>query len=374
MKYKKICILTSVHPVFDTRIFYKEAQTLSDAAYDVVLIGPHDKKEIRSGIKIIPLFKPKNRIERFFKTSLSLYRKALLEKADIYHFHDPELIPLMLLLKIKAKAKIIYDVHEDFSKKILARYWLPKKIRGLVAYLFGKLEKKISEKFDFIIVATLKIKERFDLINIEVIKNYPKLFGSNLQKDPSVTGKKNILRVIYTGGLAKHKGIYKILQALTYISQGVVLDVYGKSSDKEFERKIIDLKNKYHLNMNYRGRISYKQIYEEMRRSDVGVVCNQPKFGYNESLPNKLFEYMSAGLPVIASDFVEWKEIIEGNGAGFCVEPTDPREIAEAIQYIAQHSKRAKEMGKNGRKAIIEKYNWKEEGDKLLKIYEKLLK
>jgi hypothetical protein len=120
----KVCILTSVHPVFDTRIFQKEAKTLKEAGYKVVLIAQHEKEEIVDGIKIIPLKKSKNRFWRIVD-DWKLLQKALREKANIYHFHDPELIPFIILLKIRTEAKIIYDVHEDtmFMKMYQNRYF-----------------------------------------------------------------------------------------------------------------------------------------------------------------------------------------------------------------------------------------------------------
>jgi glycosyltransferase involved in cell wall biosynthesis len=82
---------------------------------------------------------------------------------------------------------------------------------------------------------------------------------------------------------------------------------------------------------------------------------------------------MAAGLPVIASNFPLWKEIVEGNGCGICVDPLNPKEIAEAIKYLMKHPGSTEQMGKNGRRAVIEKYTWEKEGKKLLDLYAQLL-
>ena len=116
----KVCILTSVHPPFDIRIFHKEAKSLARAGYDITLIAQHDKEEIVEGIRIVSLPKPKNRIDRMTRTVWSAYRKAIKIDADIYHFHDSELIPIGLLLKLRGK-RVIYDVHEDFPASILCK-------------------------------------------------------------------------------------------------------------------------------------------------------------------------------------------------------------------------------------------------------------
>ena len=87
---------------------------------------------------------------------------------------------------------------------------------------------------------------------------------------------------------------------------------------------------------------------------------------------NKLYEYMAAGLPVIASDFPLWKKIIEKNYCGICIDPSNPEKIAKAIEYLIKHPDEAKKMGGNGKKAVLEKYNWENESKKLLKVYKNL--
>jgi glycosyltransferase involved in cell wall biosynthesis len=110
-----------------------------------------------------------------------------------------------------------------------------------------------------------------------------------------------------------------------------------------------------------------------MRRSLAGLVLLHPVINYLDALPIKMFEYMSAGLPVIASDFPLWREIIEKNECGLCCDPLKPEKIAEAVQWVLDHPQEARIMGENGRRAVIEKYNWESEGKKLVKLYEDLI-
>ncbi len=235
---KKICILTSVHPVFDTRIFHKEAKTLARAGYEVTLIAQHDKNEIVDNIRIIALPKLKNRFERFFKLDYLTYKKALQQKADIYHFHDPELLPWMLKLKKKTGTKIIYDVHEDVAKQILSKYWIPKIFRKLIANIFDKYEKWAVKKMNYIITATPDIKNNFEVNNVIDIRNYPII--TNFKNTKNKKQEKKYTELIYVGGLSKMRGIEKIIESLKYIDpkHKVKLKLIGNFSNKKFEQEI----------------------------------------------------------------------------------------------------------------------------------------
>ncbi|MBD3768073.1 MAG: glycosyltransferase, partial [Gammaproteobacteria bacterium] len=100
-----------------------------------------------------------------------------------------------------------------------------------------------------------------------------------------------------------------------------------------------------------------------------GLVTFLPAPNHIDAQPNKMFEYMSAGLPIITSIFPLWREIVEGNQCGLCVDPLDPQAIGEAIQYLIDNPVEAEQMGKNGRQAVEQKYNWTIEEQKLLDLY-----
>ena len=361
----KICHLTSVHPAFDTRIFHKEVKTLARAGYDVTLIVQHDKNEIVDGIKIIALPKPKNRFERFVKLDYLLYKKAFEQKADIYHFHDPELIPWVLKLKKKTGAKIIYDVHEIVEKQILSKYWIPKIFRKLIATIVNKYEKWAAKKIDYIITATPNIKINFKQNNILDIKNYPII--ANFQ-NIKTKKQKNYTELIYVGKLSNLRGIRKSIESLKYINpkHKVKLKLIGSFPDKKFEKEIKKMPE--WNNIKFLTWCSQEKVYQNLLHSDIAIACLLPIERFRKNIGLKIYEYMASYLPIIASNFPLWKKIIKGNHCGICVNPLNPKEIAKAIEYLIEHPDLAKTMGENGRKAILEKYNWENESKKLLEI------
>ncbi|MDD5173069.1 MAG: glycosyltransferase family 4 protein [Patescibacteria group bacterium] len=365
---KMICILTSAHPIFDIRIFNKQAKTLVQAGYDVTLIAQHDKEEVVDGIKIIPLPKPKKRFERFLRTDYLIYRKALEQRANIYHFHDPELLPWTLRLKKKTGAKIIYDAHEDYHQAILSKPWLPSFLRKITASIFNFYEKHISKKFDYIITATPHITQTFKQKNVADVKNYP-LIDKKIIIDNNL--KKKNITLIYTGGIEKIRGIKEIIRSLRYIKYDISLKLIGCFSDKNFEQEIKMMPE--WKKVDFSGQIKFEHINRELENANIGLALYWPEPNHIEALPNKIFEYMTAGLPIVASNFPLWKEIVENNNCGICVNPLKVNEIAETIEYLIEHPDEAKKMGENGRKATFEKYNWENESKKLLKIYNKLL-
>jgi len=367
---KKCCQITIVHSAFDVRIFHKEAKTLAKNGYDVTLIAQHNKNEIVDGIKIIALPRARSRFFRIFFLTLRTYKIALREKADIYHFHDPELLPWMAKLKKKTGAKIIYDVHEDLPKDILSKEWIPGPIRKLVARLSDWVEKIVSQKFDYVIAATPDIRKKFKKHVAIDIKNYPIVEDFNLPQELPFPKNENYYNLVYAGGLTKNRGVKEIIEALKFINPkyNIRLRMIGRFSDRNFEKEVEKLREG--SKVDFLGWLSQKEVFRHLLESDIGLVCLHPLEQFLVSLPIKMFEYALAGLPVIASDFPLWRKIIEGNNCGLCVDSLDPKKIAKAVEYLITHPEEAKKMGENGRRAVLEKYNWDSEAKKLLKVYE----
>jgi hypothetical protein len=363
----KICILTSVHPPFDTRIFHKEAKSLAKAGYDVTLIVQHDKDEVVDGIRIVSLPSPKNRLERMTRTVWHVYRIALAENANLYHFHDPELILVGLLLRMRGK-RVIYDVHEDLPRQTMGKHYLPQYLKKPLAGLVEVVENRASRYFSAICTATPYIRDRFKKVNDKSldINNYPILTEFAC---PDVQWGDRLNKICYIGGIAEVRGIVELVDAMEETNGK--LDLAGGFSPASLRVELIDKPG--WKKVNELGFVDRDRVKSILAKSRAGMVTLHPIINYLDSLPVKMFEYMSAGIPVIASDFSFWKEIIERHNCGICVDPHNSQEIAKAVNTLLTDNELAATMGANGRRAVEERYNWQNEERKLLDLYQELI-
>jgi len=357
-----ICILTSVHSPFDVRIFHKEAKSLVNAGYNVTIIAPHDKHENINGVRVLPVHREKKRILRITKTLYNIYCKALQIDTDIYHFHDPELIPIGLLLKRHGKY-VIYDAHEDAPRQSLAKSYIPSMLRKTVSTIVEAIEAFSARRFDGVVTATPFINRRFLKLGASAvnINNYPLSFEMHMGNKKWEQKEKV---VCYIGGVARIRGASEMIEAIGKTQCRLLI---AGNIDKSLETKLMLMPG--WSRVDALGFVDRNEVKAIIGRSMAGVVLYHPELNHINAQPNKMFEYMAAGIPVIASDFPLWKEILEGARCGVCVDPLDPDQIADAIRWIVDHPEQAEQMGKNGRKAIIERYNWKREEDTLLGLY-----
>lgn len=367
IKRKKVCILTSVHPPFDGRIFHKEAKTLIKAGYDVILIAQHNKEEVVDDVRIVPLPKPRNRFERMTRVVWKLFRLALKEKADVYHFHDPELISVGLVLKLFGK-KVIYDVHEDVPQQILTKDWIGNPIvRKIISLFFKKFENLSCAFFNGIVAATSDIAKKFPSQKTITLRNFPILELIDKAKPLNINKQKPI--IIYAGGLTKIRGIKEIIQAMEFVGNRAELWLLGKWENEEFKKECKSLRGwKY---TKYLGHASYGKHYSFIKVANIGVINFLPLPNQQEAMPNKSFEYMACSLPMVMSNFPYWKEIF-GECALFA-NPCDPKDIAEKIFYLLDNPDKADKLGNNGRRLVEEKYSWEAEQRRLLDIYERVV-
>jgi glycosyltransferase involved in cell wall biosynthesis len=359
-----ICQITTVHPRYDVRIYKKICMSLV-ADYEVILIVADGRgDEVINNVTIIDVDKKRtSRIKRILFTTRAAYKKAIELDCMVYHFHDPEFLYYALKLSRKGKM-VIYDVHEDVAKQTLSKDYINPVFRFIIAQLVKITENYISSKLYAVVTATPFINSRFQKFNKNCINinNYPLI--PNLSAVPF----EQRHGLCYIGSISRIRGIREIIDSLDNID--VSLNLAGDYESEEFKKELIN--NKNWGKVKYYGSVSSEEVLKILKNSQVGLVTYLPEPNHIDAQPNKMFEYMAAALPIIASDFPLWKEIVEENNCGICVNPKDTTEIAKAISYLLINKDVAETMGGNGVKAVTEKFNWDSEKTKLLSLYSSL--
>jgi glycosyltransferase involved in cell wall biosynthesis len=369
---KKVCHFTTVHPPFDIRIYHKECKSLVDADYEVVLIAQNDGDQRADGIILKGLPKPGNRWMRITRLPWQGLTMVINEKPMICHFHDPELIPAGILMKCMGM-RVVYDVHEDYPRSLLSndRTWLPAWCGGITAGVVSLMEWFGAWLFDGIVAATPTIAKRFPPGKTVTLQNYP--IPNELINDTGAPYGNRSANLVYTGAISRLRGFKELLLALDLLPGGVkpTLFLAGIFDSQEYESEVRQLTSWRHV--DFRGWLSRKDIADLMGRAKIGVVAFHPVPNHVNAQPNKLFEYMSAGIPVVASDFPLWREIILGARCGLLVNPLDPADISKAILWLLENPEEAEAMGKRGKLAVEEKFNWNMEKKKLRALYDDIL-
>lgn len=369
---KRVCLLSSAHRALDTRIFHKQARSLADAGYPVTLVAQHDRDEVVDGVEILALPRARNRLRRFMGLwkMLGLARSC---KARIYHFHDPDVLPVGLLLKALAGAKIVYDIHEDYPKDILMKQWIPRWARHVVSGLYSLAEGLMFPLLDAVVVAGEDIGRRFEgSPKVSFIANYPSVDGWTKMDVPARNNRVEAPAAIYVGALTADRCLLEMVEATMLLKGRARLVLLGTFSDRDLETRI---RTHASAHVEIHSQVPHEQVKQYLRESCVGLVCFHPHPNNVSAVSrnNKLYEYMAAGLPVVVSDFPAWRSFVEDNGCGVTVDPLEPSEIANAVQYLIEHQADACRMGENGRSAVLERYNWEREREKLLALYSRLL-
>ncbi|MGO4292725.1 glycosyltransferase [Chitinophaga sp. RAB17] len=360
----RICHLTSVHQRYDVRIFMKECISLAKEheVYLVVADGKGD--EVKEGVYIRDTGVLTSRKDRFLNSAGLLYNRAMEIDAEVYHFHDPELIPLGLKLKKKGK-KVIYDIHEDVVSDILTKKWIPKLIRKPVALFFKQYQYYAVKKFDYIITATPFIEGLFIKYNkAKVINNFPQI----PEREKFDYDTKNE-QICYAGLISERRGLNQMVDSFEEpVGKFIIAGRFEEESLLHDVEKRPGWKN-----INYVGSLPFREAEQVRDTSKIGLLLFHPGPNHTDSQPNKLFEYMEAGLAVVCSNFPLWRDLIEKNNCGICVDPYNVSGIRTAIKDLLGDQEKCREMGLNGRKLILEKYNWKHEAIQLNNIYKTLL-
>ncbi|HEX7300625.1 MAG TPA: glycosyltransferase family 4 protein [Solirubrobacteraceae bacterium] len=368
MGTQRIRHLTSVHSIGDPRIFHKECKSLARLGHDVALVACHERAEVVDGVRIVPVRPARGRLDRMLRVGWRVYRAARRERGDVYHFHDPELLWVGVLLKLGG-ATVIYDVHEDVPKQIMGKHWIPAWARPLIARAVAVAEQVAARVVDGIVAATPSIARRFPGGKTAVVQNFPEASFAHADGAPRPWEERSDA-FVYAGGLMEIQGVREMARAFALLPEGMTGTVAGTFNPPALEDEIAVMPGWQRV--RYLRQVPRADVVQAMRDARAGLVLNHPTVNYVDAYPTKMFEYMACGLPVVCSNFPLWTEIVRDADCGLAVDPHDPEAIASAIRSLGDDAALARRLGENGRRAIAERYNWEAELATLEALYRKV--
>jgi glycosyltransferase involved in cell wall biosynthesis len=323
---------------------------------------------------------------KIFQLYGAFSRKVIKEAPDVIFCGHFFLLPLAVVLAKAKGSNIFYDVMEYYIHDFFGR--IPKAVKWLrpLAYAVENLLVKACDGVTTIPSNgnCLVARYRRHNLNVEEVKNVPVLDKESRradERDDVVKWGDAKRTVLYAGTISEEWGIMKLLQAMVMVKNRypqIFLLILGKTR-LNYEHAISTFVHENGLvdNVRFPGFVPYNKLYRYLRSAVAGIVPMQPvkKFELvGNGTSRKVFEYMNAGLPVIASDFGGLAQAVREEECGILVDSTRPEKIAEAIMFLVENPEKAVEMGRRGRKAVEEKYNWGIEKGKLLRVFENLWK
>lgn len=396
MKEKKICFLADSHSLYDDRIYWKEALSLKKAGYEIHYILAGDKAEngiTKAGIHFQILKKDfflNNRFynflaKRYLKSGFynQMYHAAKGVKADVYHIQDLKVNRIGKKLKnLPHHPKIIYDIHEPFPENIIdyrQTSGIFTILKKWYANFIRNWEHQCAKNFDLIIVTENNVYKRFTTFlpkeKVQIIYNYTNLESPATQTE--IVNKE--YDAIYTGGITKLRGAFKILEAIKILKDkkdDVKMLFLGSFFPEGLKQQMIDFIKDHHLQNNIQllDAVPYNKVAEYYEKSKIGLGIFLPIQTHQIILQIKIFEYMNFGLPIVGSNFGHIHKIMENDQVGIAVNPERPEEIAEALNTLLTDKDLYNTFSKNGRDAVQKKYRWEFMEEKLIRVYSDLLR
>ena len=372
----KILIASSVHVWNDNRVYYKEALTLAGIC-DVRLVAVHNDiaETVAPGnmqIEQLPPVKsgthPWDTVIIRLKRIGKILTEVMKKDYDVFHFHDPELMPVGWVAKLLGK-KVIYDVHEDNLVSFRSKKWLPAPVRGLLGWIVRLLELMSLPVFDRLLLAERCYQDTFHTSRCRLVQNYP------LKRDPPDLVRRSEdqpLKLIYIGALSMARGITDLVEAAAQVrseSRNITLDIFGQIGEKELVHRVRS--PEFSGWLNYHGWVPVAELSQCLPEFHVGInpVRDYPNYRY--SLLTKIFDYIAAGLPVITTDLPGIMGEFGEDGFMASYSSGDVAGLAAAIRAFIDEDRRAT-MAKKALE-VSRRYSWDSQAQVLLEIYREIL-
>lgn len=359
---------TTVHPRDDSRIRSKELASLAKAfSANVALYvqdGLGDEIDPDYGYRVIDTGPRLRRIPRMILGGWRMFLAVAKARPQVAHFHDPELLPWAVLLGLFG-IKVVYDVHEDVPRQVRHNPGLPLIAQRLLPPFVSLAEWIGARLISGLVAPTQVIVDRFPASKTILVRNFPLL--EELHAPDPKPMRERPLEFTYVGSISEVRNIYAMVKAVAHLRPPAHLRLAGDFAIAETKRRAMEMPE--WSSTRFEGWTSREGVASVLADGRAGLVILKPVEHVMVALPIKLFEYMAAGLPVISSDFPVWREIVDSAGCGLMVDPMDMDAIVAAMQWVADHPDEAEAMGRNGRRAVEERYNWEQEANTLIAFY-----
>ena len=370
----KVVMLAPVHRYDDIRVFRKEAVTLAQAGHRVILYArtPGHEDLIESGVEVRPV-RYRSRLQRFARLP-GLARAALRERAEIYHVHNPDTLPIALWLRLRGH-RVIYDSHEDFRTEILLRRWLPGLIRRPAAAAVSWAEARAGRVLAAVIVTQEQIRRRIPQATL--IGNPPLVSAAAIAKALANRAERSSGESItlgYVGGISEDRGLSRMLELTAAMNElhPTRLKLIGYPVNDDALQQAMG-RPEWSL-VDYLGELAQPDAFAQLATVDAGLILFADVASHRHIDPNKIYEYMAHGVPFVATDFPEWRARLQAADAGIFVSPRQtPATAAVAVLEMLADPEKARELGHNGAAFVQQHYSWQSTAAPvLLNLYRKL--
>jgi glycosyltransferase involved in cell wall biosynthesis len=351
------CHFTTIHAELKSRSFHRTCLPLALDGAHVTYISPAEPTPVPR-IDCVRIPRLASRVARLF-LNWTVLGKLLQTDAHIYHFQDPELLPVALALKLLFRRRVIYDAYEDFPSMVRESTSIPRPFRRVGGRLVAFAENVAAQVLDGIVTAdpfTLRRVARKGRSRKLVFSNFPNLdfFAPSSCPKP--------FDLVYRGGLSERAGTYDLLHALQLLrvrSRPLKLLLIGYVDHASAESVLRDRIHRLGLaaNVEIRGRIPHEEMATALSEARIGVCPLRSTAKFQLNVPVKVFEYWACGLPVVASDLPPIRPYFRPTGAGLLFKPGDADGLARSIEWLLDHPRAADAMGRNGRSAVVSRFN-----------------
>lgn len=365
---KKVIISVINDLVTDHRV-HKVALSLQKSGYSPVLIGRKlpESQPVKRSYKTIRFklwFTKGVLFYAFYNIRLFLY--LMICKADIFLSNDLDTLPANFLASCLRQKPLVYDSHEYFTE-------VPELInRKSIKQIWLKIESLILPKIKYAYTVNQSIADIYNKkygIDMKVVRNIPIYNRFMAINDISITLPENKRIIIYQGAINIGRGIKEMIQAMNYIDDAIFLIV----GEGDILDKLKDFTKEKHLNEKviFAGRIPFNELSAYTLKADLGVSLEKNMgLNYYYALPNKIFDYIHAEIPVLAANLPEMSRIVEGFNVGKCINSHRPEQIAESVNQMLTDENQRYLWKENCRKAkkIL---TWENEAKKLIEIFKR---